>query len=424
MHLANVRGLVRAAVAAAVPSIAAIATTASLAVFGLVGCSTDGGDTASGAAPADDVGAGASSDDVGAGAGPGAGASAGAAGGSSDGAAADPAAGPIVPVDLAALHVIGRVDTRDPAGSRFGWPGTELRARFSGPGLALVFADTGTSHYDVSIDGAAPVLLVVTGDAKTYAVAAGLAPGLHDLVLTKRTETITGVTQLLGVVGTLVPTPAPSGRRMELIGDSITCGFGVLGADETCPFSASTQSEPLAWGGLAAKQLGAMHTVVAFSGLGVTRNYGGDTTETMPDRYDRALANDPSSVWDHQGFVPDVIVVSLGTNDFSGGKGDPGGSFEEAYEGFLAGLRAKHPGARIVATTSPMLSNTNREKLHDYIANAVAARAAAGDTKLTMLDIAEQDEADGYGCSWHPSLKTQKKMAVRVAAHVKVVAGW
>lgn len=342
------------------------------------------------------------------------------------GARPDAESGPAPGVqgEVAPFHIIGRIDARDAAGPRLGWPGTEIRARFAGASLSLVLEDTGASHYDVSVDGGGATLLIVTGGAQPYEVAGGLAPGEHDVVLTRRTETITGVTQLLGFVGTLVPSPLASGRRLELVGDSITCGFGVLGADETCPFSASTQSEPLAWGAIAAKQLAAQHMVTAVSGLGVVRNYGGDTTDTMPERYDRALANDASSTWDHRAFEPDVIVVSLGTNDFAGGKGDPGPGFEVAYARFLAALRAKHPQARIVAATSPMLSGDNRTKLHAYVAGAIAARLAEGDAKISLVDIAEQSEADGYGCGYHPSVTTQKKMAAQLVAHVKAILGW
>lgn len=337
------------------------------------------------------------------------------------GTSQDPGGGATGPV--APFHIVGRVDTRDPGGPRLGWSGIEVRARFAGPSLAIVLEDTGTSYYDVSVDGAASVLLV-TGGARPYTLATGLSPGAHELILTKRTETITGVTQLQGFVGTLVPSPVPTGRRIELIGDSISCGFGVLGPNETCPFSPDTQSEPRAWGAVAAKQLGALHTVTAVSGLGVLRNYGGDTTETMPDRYDRALANDPDSVWDHHAFEPDVLVVNLGTNDFSGGKGDPGPGFQTAYTTFLERLRARHPQAEIVAATSPMLSDDNRTKLFSYVTAAVAARKAAGDDAVSFVDIAEQTDADGYGCGYHPNIATQKRMAAELVAHVKPLMGW
>ena len=341
-------------------------------------------------------------------------------------AAGAPAAVGVQPeaLSVAPFHIIGRSDARDPAGPRLSWSGTEIRARFSGTGLKVELADTGVSHYDVSIDGAPPRPLAVFGERRAYHLATALEAGVHDVVLTKRTESFTGVTQLFGFIGTLVPSPPPSGRRMELIGDSITCGFGVLGPDETCAFSAATESEPSAWGALAAKELGALRMVTAVSGLGVLRNYDGATTETMPQRYDRALADDASSVWEHHAFEPDLIVVNLGTNDFAGGKGDPGPGFEAAYTKLLATLRETHPGAWIVATTSPMLSNENHARHRGYVAAAIAARAAAGDTKISLVDIDEQSPSDGYGCGYHPSVSTHAKMAARLVEHVKPRMGW
>lgn len=341
------------------------------------------------------------------------------------GAAPRPAPDPTgAPHAVAPFHVIGRFDAREPSGPRLGWAGTEIRARFSGTRLALELADTGISHYDVVIDGAAPRLLVVFGGKRPYEVASNLAPGVHELVLTKRTETFTGVTQLFGFEGTLIPSEPPSGRRIELVGDSITCGFGVLGPDATCEFSADTQAEPRAWGAIAAKELGAMRMVTAVSGMGVLRNFDGSMTDTMPDRYDRSLADDATSSWDHHAFEPDLIVVNLGTNDFAGGKGDPGPAFESAYTKLLADLRAKHADARIVATTSPMLSGENHAKHRSYVERAIAARTSGGDAKLSFVDLETQDDLDGYGCAYHPSIATHQKMAARLVQHVKTLMGW
>jgi lysophospholipase L1-like esterase len=344
-----------------------------------------------------------------------------------DAGTADAGEDAAVDAEVAPFHVIGRVDLRDPAGPRFGWPGTKIRARFAGSGIAFELEDSGTSHYDVSIDGGPPSILVVSGGPATYELASGLPPGSHEVVVTKRTETFLGVTQLLDVRatrgGTLIPTPVPRGRRMEIVGDSITCGYGVLGPDETCPFSADTQSEPLAWGALAAKSLSAMHTSIAVSGIGVFRNYAGDIQDTMPERYGRSIADDPSSAWDHS-FVPDVIVVNLGTNDFAGGKGDPGPVFQETYVAFLATLRATHPTAHIVATTSPMLSGSNASAHRAYVEAAIAQRKAAGDARISFLAIEEQRPEDGLGCGFHPSRVTQQKMATRLVSHVKPRLGW
>lgn len=326
--------------------------------------------------------------------------------------------------EVGLIHIVGRHDARDPAGPRLSWPATQLRVRFSGPALSLVLADTGTSHYDVAIDGAAPGVLVVSGAPRTYVVARDLGPGEHEVVLTKRTESFTGVTQLLGVEGQIVPSPAPSGRRIELVGDSITCGYGVLGDDASCPFSPDTEAEPLAWGALASGALGAMRAVTAISGRGVVRNFDGQATDTMPEVYGRALADDATSAWDHAGFTPDVVVVNLGTNDFAGGKGDPGPAFEAAYASFLAELRQTHAAAAIVVATSPMLSGESRARHQAHLERAIAARARSGDAKVSLLVLPEQREIDGYGCGYHPSIATQQKMAAMLVVHLRAVLGW
>lgn len=35
-----------------------------------------------------------------------------------------------------------------------------------------------------------------------------------------------------------------------------------------------------------------------------------------------------------------------------------------------------------------------------------------------------QVEADGYGCDWHPSAKTNAKMADLLTAKLKTLLGW
>jgi len=247
-----------------------------------------------------------------------------------------------------------------------------------------------------------------------------------DVVVTKRTETFLGVTQLQGIVpapgGAIVPSPVWTGVRMEIIGDSISCGYGVLGTDAFCPFSADTEAETEAWGALAARELSAAHTTIAWSGLGLYRNYDGVTTDTMPLLYGRAIGDDPESTWDHS-FVPDVVVVALGTNDFAGGKGDPGSVFETTYVAFLEELRSIHPKAHLAVATSPMLSGNNRAKLLEYATAAVAARVNAGDANVSLVDLDEQRELDGYGCNHHPNVVTQRKMAAKLVAHLRARLG-
>jgi lysophospholipase L1-like esterase len=333
---------------------------------------------------------------------------------------------------LSPLHFVERADESDPSAVRFSWPGTEIRTRFSGTGATLHLHDTGKNQFDVSIDGASPTRIATSSTITDYDLVSGLSDKEHDVVITKRTEASVGLVTLLGITSTenrpLVPTAAPAiTRRIEFVGDSITCGYGVLGADQYCTFSADTENEQLAYGALTAAQLHAAHTAIAYSGIGVYRDFGGSTQDQMPDRYARVLADDASKQWDFR-YVADVVVVNLGTNDFS--KGDPGASFTTAYIAFLGQLRAKHPSARIVAALSPMLTDgypageQHRSTARTYIQAAVSSRVSAGDTKVSFFEFDEQLESDGYGCDYHPSKITHQKMSNKLAADLKTSMGW
>ena len=59
----------------------------------------------------------------------------------------------------------------------------------------------------------------------------------------------------------------------------------------------------------------------------------------MPALYDRALPEQPASVWDFSAWQPDAVVINLGTNDFST-EGDPSEAvFSAAYRAFLLHVR-------------------------------------------------------------------------------------
>ncbi len=330
------------------------------------------------------------------------------------------------------MHVMGRVDRRDPAGIRFSWAGTTVHAKFSGTGAALHLHETGEDELDVVIDNGAPMLLKPTPATDVYPIASGLPDAIHDVVIRKRTEPLVGSIQLFDITSTenrpLVPFATPVTRRIELVGDSMTCGYGVLGASESCSFSPSTEDEGLAWGNLAAKALGAEHTAIAFSGIGVFRAYGGATTNQMPVLFERALTDDPTSIWNFGEWIPDAVVVNLGTNDFA--NGDPGASYTTALTSFLARVRQNYPSAAIVVASSPMLTDTfpagaqARTKSIGYIQAALAARVSAGDAKVSYLGLDEQLASDGLGCDYHPSKVTQQKMSAKLVAHLKAQLGW
>lgn len=213
-------------------------------------------------------------------------------------------------------------------------------------------------------------------------------------------------------------------RFIEFIGDSITCGYGVLGTSATCDFSAETEAETLGWATLAADALDAAHASIAYSGLGMYRNNGGDSNNTIPIRYDRALVESSTPTWDWS-YTPDVIVINLGTNDFA--QGDPGMPYVTAYVAFVQELVSRFPSAKILMATSPMLSNSfpanemHRTKARMYLDLAATMIAKAN---VTVVEIAEQRATDGYGCDYHPNAATHVIMGAAITAEIRRVTGW
>jgi lysophospholipase L1-like esterase len=335
----------------------------------------------------------------------------------------------------ATIHYLGRFDTRDPAGPRFAWPGTAIAATFQGTGIQAILSDTGTNYLVAAIDGGAPTVIATSGAGKTYTLASNLPSGLHSLVLTKRTEANVGVEQLLALSpqgGALVASPDPFTRRIEYVGDSITCGYGDLGDGPNCHFSADTEDETVAYGSLAAVALDAQQTVTAYSGKGMYREYGGSTANQMPVLFNLALPDDPTSTWGFTTPPPDLVVINLSSNDFA--TGDPGNAFVQAYSTFLQTLRQRYPNAYVLCVLAATMDEPNRTIAAGYIQGAVDQAHNAGDARVSTLQIpgdggtffgfATQLASDGYGCDYHPNVKTQQIMGTQLAAAIPPLLGW
>jgi lysophospholipase L1-like esterase len=323
----------------------------------------------------------------------------------------------------AMVRFVGRFDTSDPAGPRFAWSGSAMVTRFVGTGIDVRLHDAGTNEFQVVVDGTPSSKLVTGPSHDQYTAASGLPEGIHELILVKRTEARMGEVQFFGFFpragGRLVGTSGGATRRVELIGDSITAGYGNEGPNPTCPFSPSTENEYLTYGAIAARSVGAEHVTIAWSGK---------TVEQMAELFDRTLPARPESRWESRAWVPDVVVINLGTNDFS--IRDPGqGSFDAAYVGLLDKVRARYGNAQVFCALGPMLADTyppgalNLTRARAYITAAVEAMRSKGDTRVTFLEFPAQEPMTA-GCGFHPNLATHRLMADQLAAAIRSKLGW
>jgi lysophospholipase L1-like esterase len=341
---------------------------------------------------------------------------------------AAPVAGDAVP------YFVGRFDHAHFTGARFAWSGSSVSARFRGTRIAVELEDFGDNQFHVLVDGALQSEKLVPGPGKTsITLAAELAPGTHDVTLTKLTEPLLGEVEFHGFDvpdGELLPYFAPPGRSIELIGDSISAGYGNEGEVATCPFSAATENHYLAYGAIAARALGAELVTTAWSGKGVFSNRG-STTDTipMPPLWERTLPARDDSRWDFALSAPDVVVINLGTNDLAPENTNQA-PFAEAYRAFVENVRDTYPGATIFCALGPNLSDYWPEgqmtlsRARSAIQGAVTGLSDAGDERVFFVEFPLVMESEGWGCDYHPSLITHARMGEQLATAIAAELGW
>ncbi len=127
---------------------------------------------------------------------------------------------------------------------------------------------------------------------------------------------------------------------IEFIGDSILEGY-VVGSNRVLN----------SYGHKTAEILGFYRNIVAFGGITVSPNYGNPDNQGMVNRYklirEYSKEEPISPYWDHTKFVPDYIVINLGTNDGRVSQSE----FQLWYTTFLSFLRTTYKDTKIFVMT-------------------------------------------------------------------------
>lgn len=229
--------------------------------------------------------------------------------------------------------------------------------------------------------------------------------------------------------------PAPEkAHYVEIIGDSITCGYGV--DDEVAEHHFSTKTEDVtkgyAWHTV--KTLDVDYSLVCISGYGLVSGYVGEgepkkPEQTMQQYYDKLgfsygeylgrKAAESEWAFNRQ---PELIVINLGTNDDSYALDDSERQEEYrlAYIAFLKQVRSKNPKAKILCTLGIM-----GDRLFPILEKAVEAyKGETGDTDVRTMRFTPQLLEDGYVADYHPTEITHIKAAEKLTSEIKTIMGW
>ena len=330
-------------------------------------------------------------------------------------------AGTVLGRELPTL-VEGRVVSA-PDGDRRQWPTTSKRAGFAGRSAAFVVGE-GEVALDVWVDGVT-VARLVRPTPGAYAVGP-LRAGPHELRVRVTSESQARATvlgELYGLGRTSARPASRQARQVEFIGDSHSVGYGVRSERRECDAAKvwQTTDSALAAPSLLARRWHAELRVNAISGRGVVRNYAGGAGNTLPNAYSYALLDHGTPAPD-DGWHPQLIVVGLGTNDFSTPirAGEPWSdaaslraAFRAGYTAFLARLRARHPGAAILLWIADTGSPDAVTAVREVAVDPAISGSVMGPVVVTGLDLS--------ACHSHPSIADQRRIAERLTEAVAAV---
>ncbi|MCR5106547.1 MAG: SGNH/GDSL hydrolase family protein [Lachnospiraceae bacterium] len=228
----------------------------------------------------------------------------------------------------------------------------------------------------------------------------------------------------------------PKKYRLEFIGDSITSGEGTYGFTSDVDWVSMYMSSSINYAVMTSKMLNADYRLISQGGWGVYTGWDNNRNHAIPKYYDKisglswGIENEKlgaSKLNDFSSWIPDAIIVNLGTNDASAFVQPPfpdpetgetykqrteeDGSYNEedlsnfrnAVISFIKLLRKHNPSSHILWAYGMLgydLSLPIAMAVSDY-------RRETGDDNVFYLQLPNTKE-DSYGAHMHPGVKSHK----------------
>jgi lysophospholipase L1-like esterase len=330
---------------------------------------------------------------------------------------AAPAVTPVPGKPAGAVGIPPQAAGRVTASGQYQWPGLYFEAKFKG---RSVWFETGPGDgiLHVSVDGV-PAGTLVKPRPGSWRVD-GLENGTHVVRVEAVTESQDAPNTFIGFAlpgeTRAMPLP-PRPRQIEFIGDSHTVGYGNTSKTRDCTEDDvwATTDASAAFGPTVARHYDADYQVNAISGRGIVRNYDGSEGDPLPVAYPFVLL-DHDARYERPSWRPQVIVIALGTNDFTtplhAGEKWPTrdalhADYEATYAKFLEDLRARNPEAYFVIWATELADREIQVEAN----KVVELRKSRGDRRIEFIPV---DGLEMTGCNWHPSVADDDAIAAKL----------
>ena len=323
---------------------------------------------------------------------------------------------------------VGRISWKTkPGAAVWTYPGVQIHANFTGTSAAMK-TNPDCGYFMVEVDDLAPRKVQSLKGKETTQLVTGLSEGTHRLTITYLIEGLFKKPTFYGLYlddnCSLGEQPKLPERRIEFIGNSITCGYGIEGNGKEKTFLFSLQNFYETYAARTARALNAQCQVCARSGIGLYRNYAGKIPdELMPNIYPHTFYSTTGEMWDFSRYQPDVVCVNLGCNDTSVGEYDPQ-RLTEAFKQFTLTLRGYYPHAKIVYIIGAIPKSKKWRDICNAQQAAIDDAALRGDRDVYRMDFTPEDGSLGWGSQGHPSMKRHALMAEELTNFLRQITGW
>ena len=328
------------------------------------------------------------------------------------------------PADTPQVRYVGRTQTNQHSVS-YDWTGTYFTTRLSGGKLSARMSCQGDSYLNVFVDGQLHKTIQVCSADTLLELVSGIDKKKHEVKVQKRSEgefgRITLHQFILSKGGRLQAVEQLPQRHIEFIGNSLTCGFGTEGKNKNEPFKVETENCDLAYGSIIARYFDADYTFIAHSGQGAVRNWDDSVRTsriTMKERMMRTFDMD-TLAWKEKSYHPQLVVINLGSNDFSTNAHPYKSEFVNGYLQIIKQIRELYGEVIILCICPPSVE----EPLADYL-KEIKTRANDNKLYVQQLPYGLHSQDSDLGSAYHPNYKGQLKMAFLLIPYISTITGW
>jgi hypothetical protein len=344
----------------------------------------------------------------------------------------------IIPANNPYIQYYGRWDFSNPSAPTHSWPGVYIYTEFEGTSIGITTNDN-FSYYNVFIDDT--IFSIFHGSRSgvaSYTLVTGLPDGNHKILFTLRSETNWTKFSFNGFIlddgKNLLQPPEKPERRIEFIGDSYTVASGNEWTQTSSAPNDSYTNIYKGFGPLVARNYNAQYHISARGGAGVVIGYPKDYTNLLPIDFDRTLVYTSAPKWNFSSWVPNLVVICLGLNDYSNwdcysGPIDSGNTvlYRNKYHEFLDTIMNVYSGVKILVVAengyNPSINwNNGVPWLQTNLLQVVAEENALGHTNVFYGSFPYYDGT--YVNQGHPSAAMHQKIADTLISIINTIDPW